>query len=81
VRPPTVDSHAKGLERHAKEAIARRLHRTVEGVSVREEDTAIVVSGVAPSFYAAQLALAAVRRVMTERADRRIVRSAITVPS
>jgi hypothetical protein len=76
-----VDSHAKGLERHATEAIAKRLSRTVQGVSVREEETAIVVSGTAPSYYAAQLALAAVRHVMNEHSDGRVLRSAITVPS
>ena len=74
-----VDSHAKGLERRATEAIAESSHRAVQEVSVKEEDTAIVIFGTAPSFYAAQLALAAVRNVMRERSDSRTLRSAITV--
>jgi hypothetical protein len=79
VRPKMADSHAHGIEGHAKEAIAERSHHSVEGVRVREEDAAIVISGTAPSFYAAQLALAAVQNLMRERSDSRALRSAITV--
>ena len=75
------NNHANGIEGHAKAAIAERSHRTVEGVSVREEDAAIVVSGTAPSFYAAQLALSAVQDLMRQRSDSRALRSAITVHS
>ena len=75
---PMADS-AKGLERRATEAIAKTSHRTVQEVSVKEDDAAIVIFGTAPSFYAAQLALAAVRSLMRERADGRVLRSAIIV--
>jgi uncharacterized protein YjbI with pentapeptide repeats len=71
--------HSASLARRATEAIAEGSHRRLKEVAVKEEDTAIVVSGTAPSYYAAQLALAAVRGVMRELADSRVLRSAITV--
>ena len=81
MRPTMADNCAKGIERHAAAAIAERSHRTIQGVCVREEDATIVISGTAPSFYAAQLALAAVQNLMRARSDGRALRSAITVHS
>ena len=81
MRPELVHVHSRDIEHSAAEAIAARSNRGVDGISVQEEEAAIVISGTASSFYAAQLALAAVRNLMREQSDGRTLRSAIIVHS
>jgi hypothetical protein len=60
-------------------AINTRTRRSVRRLVVSEEPSYVVIRGKAPSYYAAQLALAAAQEVMRTQEDARALRLAITV--